>query len=161
MYKKRCKRLRQSWIRHALSGLLCLRNQQMEMIVLIKIEMWSEPSDNSFRRTSSTSSSRKSHQPLLKELSTEFENLSHLAGMYAINAVILARTLSSSSLGFIQMEKDLYGSSDSVLKRTGSPNITAETDQALFLEPNTSYSDSSANYKTQQKKLIKKENAHA
>ena len=86
-------------------------------------------SDNSFRRTSSsTSSSRKSHQPLLKELSTEFENLSHLAGMYAINAVILARTLSSSSLGFIQVEKDLYGSSDSVLKRTGSPNITAETD---------------------------------
>ena len=128
-------------------------------------------SDNSSRRTSSssTSSSRKSRQPSLKELSTELENLSHLAGMDSTDAVTLARTLSSSSLGFIQMGKDLYGSSNSALKRTDSPNTTAETEQAPFLEPNTSYSGSSVNYKTEQKKLrkkeknnlIKKENAHA
>ena len=79
-------------------------------------------SDNNSRRTSSsTSSSRKLHQPLLKELSTELENLSHLAGMDSTDTVTLARTISSSSLGFIQMEKDLYGSSDSALKRTDSP----------------------------------------
>jgi len=80
-------------------------------------------SDNSSRRTSSssTSSSRKSRQPSLKELSTELENLSHLAGMDSTDAVTLARTLSSSSLGFTQMEKDLYASSDSALKRTDSP----------------------------------------
>ncbi len=79
-------------------------------------------SDNSSRRTSSssTSSSRKSRQPSLKELSTELENLSHLAGMDSTDAVTLARTLSSSSLGFTQMEKDLYASSDSALKRTDS-----------------------------------------
>lgn len=74
------------------------------------------------RRTSSSSanSSKNSRQPSLKELSTELENLSHLAGMDSTDAVTLARTLSSSSLGFTQMEKDLYASSDSALKRTDS-----------------------------------------
>lgn len=62
---------------------------------------------------SSHSPASLSPQPSLKELTRELESLSHLAGMDSTDAVTLARTLSSSSLGFTSTEKQIYGSGDS------------------------------------------------
>ncbi|VEU23512.1 DEKNAAC104751 [Brettanomyces naardenensis] len=61
-------------------------------------------------------------KPSLKELTEELESLSHLAGMDSTDAVTLARTLSSSSLGFTEMEKELYSNSDPLAR---SSSLTA------------------------------------
>ncbi|QPG75365.1 hypothetical protein FOA43_002718 [Brettanomyces nanus] len=71
--------------------------------------------------SSSSRPHRSSSQPSLKELSAELQNLSHLAGMDSTDAVTLARTLSSSSLGFTELEMELYGkSTDLPLSRSNS-----------------------------------------
>lgn len=73
-------------------------------------------------------------RPSLRELTTELENLSHLAGMDSTDAVTLARTLSSSTLGYTEVEKE-YGASDlSSLSRSNSMTASQRRRSSLHNE---------------------------
>lgn len=87
--------------------------------------------------------------PSLRDLSFELENLSRLAGMDSTDAVTIARTLSSSSLGYTDVEKQAFDELSSP-PHTSPNNSTRrrETDASqnkAFVDPESPTSHKTVN----------------
>ncbi|CUM45490.1 uncharacterized protein AC631_05422 [Debaryomyces fabryi] len=87
--------------------------------------------------------------PSLRDLSFELENLSRLAGMDSTDAVTIARTLSSSSLGYTDVEKQAFDELSSP-PHTSPNNSTRrrETDTSqnkAFVDPESPTSHKTVN----------------
>lgn len=72
--------------------------------------------------------SKRFSNPSLRELSTELEALSKMAGMDSNDAVTLARSLSTSSLGYTDVEKHAFD------EMNGSHHISPTSNQAELLD---------------------------
>ncbi|GME76428.1 unnamed protein product [Ambrosiozyma monospora] len=93
---------------------------------------------------------RASRNPSLKELSQELQSLSQIAGLDSTDAVTLARTLSTSSLGFTQVEREAFTnlensnahttSSSSSMSSVTSDNESLETTDSSNVGSTTSSS---------------------
>jgi hypothetical protein len=66
--------------------------------------------------------------PSLRDLTNELEKLSKLAGMDSNDAVTLARTLSTSSLGYTDVERHAFDKMTSPPKKSPSDELDAEPD---------------------------------
>ncbi|CDK29427.1 unnamed protein product [Kuraishia capsulata CBS 1993] len=90
----------------------------------------------SLRRSGSRGNSLTQHgrRPSIKQLTEELESLSKMAGLDSTDAITLARTLSSSTLGFTSAEKNAYSTTQGESQSSSVPNEpkTDEMDE-IFL----------------------------
>ena len=88
------------------------------------------PSPPPPNRTNSTEkAARKYHNPSLRELTTELEELSKLAGMDAPDAATLARSLSTQSIGYTDVEREAFN------EMSSSPHSSNPESEQYFSAP--------------------------
>ncbi|ANZ78116.1 BA75_04473T0 [Komagataella pastoris] len=97
-------------------------------------------SPSSRRRSRSISSlSENQDQPTIVQLTQELQKLSEIAGLNSTDAASLARSLSSSSLGFTSIEKNAYGFTDADESRDAEPSFAMQGGSQLKRSRWTTY----------------------